>query len=89
MGIRKNDVRQWARNEKASRSGSFVDLAPVRDPGHADLFPRVVNDVHHATIADPDAPLVLAVFQLFAARGPGIVGQGFQLADDSRQNAIR
>ena len=39
----------------------------------ADEFRRVVDDVHLAPVTDPNAPLVLVAFQLFASCGPGIV----------------
>src|SRR5579859_4777037 len=53
----------------------FVNLAPVCNASDRDELRRVVEDVQHAPVTGPDAPLVLVAFQLSASRGPGIVGQ--------------
>ena len=66
----------------------FVNLSPVRDPRHTDQFRRVVDDVQHAPVTDPDAPLVLVPFQLLASCGPGIVGQRANSVSSSASNSF-
>jgi hypothetical protein len=45
----------------------IVDFAAVGDPGYADQFGRIVDDVHDAPVADTDAPLVFIAFEFLAA----------------------
>lgn len=61
----------------------------MRNPSYADAFRRIIDYVHHTPIANSDAPLIFVVFKLLAAGRPGIMGQGFQLANRSRQNVVR
>jgi hypothetical protein len=46
----------------AMLSQPVVNVAAVRDPCDADQMGGVVNDVHHAPVADPNAPLILVPF---------------------------
>ena len=45
------------------------------NPSDSDEFRGVLDDVQHAPVTDPDAPLILLAFQFLASCGPGIVGQ--------------
>jgi len=47
----------------------------VRDPGQADEFFRVVDDVHDTPVAYSDAPLVFVALQFLAVCRSGIAGQ--------------
>jgi hypothetical protein len=67
----------------------FVDLAAMRDSGHADQLRRVVDNIQHSPVTDTHAPLIFVSLQLFASHGPGRVSERFQLTDYTGQNVIR
>jgi hypothetical protein len=67
----------------------LIDLAAMCNPRHAHDFRCVVDDVHHAPVANADAPMVLVALQFFASRGPWSAAQSFGLADDADQYVIR
>src|ERR1017187_3158027 len=67
----------------------LVNFAPVCDPRHTDEFCRVVDDVYHAPVTHPDAPLIFVALQLFASCWPWGVAQRFDLADGTGQHVIR
>ena len=50
---------------------------------------RVVNDVHHPPVTDPDTPLIFVAFQLPASCGPWCVAQRLDFLDDTSQYDIR
>jgi hypothetical protein len=60
----------------------------MRDPRHANEFFRVVDDVQHAPITDPNAPLVFVAFQFSASRGPRCTDQRIDLADGAGKDII-
>ena len=53
----------------------LVDLAAVPNARDTDEHRPVVDDVHHAPVTDPDAPLILVSFEFPASCRPGIIGQ--------------
>ena len=82
-------IARKSRGQTPEMSWSLVNLAPVRDPRDRDEFRRVVDDVQHAPVTDPDAPLVLVAFQLFASCGPWCVAQRVYFFQDTSQHVIR
>ena len=74
---------------RASPWSSFVCLAPVRNSRDADELRRVVDDVHHAPVTDPDAPMIFVALQFLASRGPRYMAQRTDFLDDARQHVVR
>ena len=61
----------------------FVNVAAMGNPRYIDGLGRVVNFIHGAVIAYSDSPLVVATFELFAARRPGGNSQTFAVRQNS------
>ena len=49
----------------------------------------VVDNVNHAPVTDPDAPLIFAALQFFASGGSWRIAQCLQFSNDARQQFIR
>ncbi len=47
---------------------------------HRYAFGFRIDDVQHAPVIHPNAPLILEAFKLFASCGPGVVGERQNLA---------
>jgi hypothetical protein len=73
----------------APARSSLVHLAPMSNARDADKLRRVVDDVHHAPVTDPDAALIFLAFQLFASSGPWCMAQSLLFWEDTRQRAVR
>ena len=61
---------------------SFVHLAPACNACDADELRRVVDDVHHSPVANPEALLIFVAFQLFASLGPWCIAQRLDLPEE-------
>lgn len=66
-----------------------VDFAPVRDPRHTDELRRVVDDIHHAPVTYPNAPLVFLAFQLLAPCGTWRATERFEFTHHTGQHVVR
>ncbi len=61
----------------------------MSNPCDAHELGCVVDNVHDAPVADPDAPLIFAALQLPAPSGPWGISQSIQFSDDTCQKFIR
>jgi hypothetical protein len=60
----------------------------VRHTRDRDKLRRVVDKVHNAPIAGPNAPLVLVALQLLASRGARITRKCEDLSIDSSEEGV-
>ena len=67
---------------------SLVNFSAVSDAGDAYQRLAVVNPIDHPPIAYPNAPLVPMRLQFFTARGPWVVGQGYDFTINSGKKRI-
>ncbi len=82
IGVRRETISIYLRAAGIAMRSPRGQYIPVITAGRFwvfaednDDFRRVVDDVQHAPVTDPDAPLVLVAFQLFTSCDPGVVGQ--------------
>ena len=64
----------------------LVYLASMTDSRHLHSGHCVVDCVHYAVVTHADAPLLIAAFQLLAARRQGIGDEIFQARSDARDH---
>src|ERR1017187_8403401 len=65
----------------------LVNFAPVCDSRPTDEFCRVVDDVYHAPVTHPAAPLIIVALQFFASCRP--VGRSPEIRPCGRHGTAR
>ena len=78
-------------DSEQTRDGAalFVDFAPVCNSRNTDEPYRIIDDVHHAPVTDPNAPHIHSLSKLFTSRGWGSIAQRLKLGDNTRPHVIR